>query len=107
MGSTFSFQIQVGLVSAHEIPYQPTTRSVIGLAPQQRECRILVVDDVADSRLLLVKLLSSVGFVVQEAANGQEALAIWQQWHPQLILMDMRMPIWMVTKPLTSFVLLK
>jgi len=93
VGSTFSFQIQVGLVSAHEIPYQPTTRSVIGLAPQQRECRILVVDDVADSRLLLVKLLSSVGFVVQEAANGQEALAIWQQWHPQLILMDMRMPI--------------
>ncbi|MBC1302494.1 GAF domain-containing protein [Trichormus variabilis] len=93
VGSTFSFRIQVGLVSAHEIPCQPTARSVIGLAPQQQECRILVVDDVADSRLLLVKLLSSVGFVVQEAANGQEALAIWQQWHPQLILMDMRMPI--------------
>ncbi|HEY9803716.1 MAG TPA: GAF domain-containing protein [Leptolyngbyaceae cyanobacterium] len=93
VGSTFSFHIQVGLVSADEIPHQLITRSVIGLASQQGEYRILVVDDVADSRLLLVKLLSSIGFVVQEATNGQEAVTIWQQWHPQLIFMDMRMSI--------------
>ncbi|BAY39906.1 two-component hybrid sensor and regulator [Nostoc sp. NIES-2111] len=93
VGSTFSFHIQVDLASAGEISHQPTVHSVLGLAPQQREYRILVVDDVADSRLLLVKLLSSVGFVVQEATNGQEAVTIWQQWHPQLIFMDMRMPI--------------
>ncbi|MBD2343151.1 GAF domain-containing protein [Anabaena subtropica] len=93
MGSTFSFAIKVGLGSSSEILHQPTARSVIGLAPQQGEYRILVVDDVADSRLLLVKLLTSVGFVVREAKNGQEALTQWQQWHPQLIFMDMRMPI--------------
>lgn len=93
VGSTFSFHLQVGLVSADEILHQSTARSVIGLASQQGEYRILVVDDVADSRLLLVKLLSSIGFVVQEATNGQEAVAIWQQWHPQLIFMDMRMSV--------------
>jgi two-component system sensor histidine kinase/response regulator len=66
---------------------------VTGLAPQQEKYRILVVDDIADSRLLLVKLLSSIGFVVQEAANGYEAVTLWEQWHPHLIFMDMRMPL--------------
>ncbi|BCL35064.1 GAF domain-containing protein [Nostoc sp. MS1] len=93
VGSTFSFHIKVDLVSAGEISPQPSVRFVLGLASQQREHRILVVDDVVDSRLLLVKVLSSVGFVVREATNGQEAVSIWQQWHPQLIFMDMRMPI--------------
>jgi CheY-like chemotaxis protein len=41
----------------------------------------------------LVKLLSDLGFEVKEAENGQEAIALWQQWHPHLIFMDMRMPL--------------
>ena len=45
------------------------------------------------SRLLLLKLLTSLGLSVQEAANGQEAIAIWQAWQPHLIWMDMRMPV--------------
>ncbi|MEO1341593.1 MAG: response regulator, partial [Cyanobacteria bacterium J06635_13] len=44
-------------------------------------------------RLLIVKLLGQVGFEVREAENGQQALKLAQQWQPQLILMDMRMPI--------------
>jgi CheY-like chemotaxis protein len=34
-----------------------------------------------------------MGFEVQEASNGQEAIAIWDQWEPHLIWMDMRMPV--------------
>jgi CheY-like chemotaxis protein len=34
-----------------------------------------------------------MGFEVQEASNGLEAIAIWDQWEPHLIWMDMRMPI--------------
>lgn len=55
--------------------------------------RILVVDDQPASRLLLRQLLTAMGFVVQEAENGEEAISLWQSWQPQLILMDMRMPI--------------
>jgi signal transduction histidine kinase/CheY-like chemotaxis protein len=55
--------------------------------------RILVVDDIAESRLLLNKMLSSVGFEVKEAGNGKEAISVWQSWQPHLILMDMQMPI--------------
>ncbi|MFM2315508.1 MAG: hypothetical protein RLZZ04_4786, partial [Cyanobacteriota bacterium] len=42
---------------------------------------------------LLLKLLRPIGFQVQEAVNGQEAVEIWQQWQPHLIWMDMRMPV--------------
>jgi CheY-like chemotaxis protein len=30
---------------------------------------------------------------VQEAKNGQEAIAIWESWEPHLIWMDMQMPV--------------
>ena len=45
------------------------------------------------NRELIIKILSSVGFQVREAANGAEAIAIWQSWSPHLIWMDMQMPI--------------
>ncbi|MBW4616205.1 MAG: PAS domain S-box protein [Desmonostoc vinosum HA7617-LM4] len=93
IGSTFTFDIQVGLAVKGEIEIKQTQRRVIGLAPEQGEYRILVVDDVTDSRIVLVKLLTSIGFVVQEAANGQEAISQWLEWQPHLIFMDMRMPI--------------
>ncbi|WP_256871887.1 ATP-binding protein [Nostoc sp. TCL26-01] len=93
VGSTFRFSLPVGLVAAADVSVASHPLAVIGLAPHQAQYRILVVDDVADSRLLLVKLLSSVGFFVLEATNGDEAVALWQHWHPQLIFMDMRMPV--------------
>jgi CheY-like chemotaxis protein len=49
------------------------------------------VEDVWESRLLLTQLLREVGFEVQDAENGQEALALWKHWRPHLIWMDMHM----------------
>ncbi|NER93056.1 MAG: response regulator, partial [Symploca sp. SIO1B1] len=70
-----------------------TSRRVIGLAPNQRLCRILVVEDKWTNRLLLFRLLTAVGFSMREATNGEEAIALWESWEPHLILMDMRMPV--------------
>ncbi|ODH00051.1 histidine kinase [Nostoc sp. KVJ20] len=92
-GSKFTFDIQIGLAEASEIQIKKTRHQVISLAADQSEYRILVVDDSTDSRLVLMKILTSIGFAVQEATNGQEAIALWQTWQPHLILMDMRMPI--------------
>ena len=93
MGSTFSFYIPVELSFPHEIIPTTDYHQVIGLAPNQPEYRILVVDDATESRLLLVKSLSSLGFIVREAVNGAEAVTIWESWKPHLILMDIRMPV--------------
>ena len=92
-GTMFAFDIQVNLAQAIDIQTTQPTRKVIGLAPDQPKYRILVVDDRLESRLLLVKLLSSMGFSVREAANGKEAIEQWESWEPHLIWMDMQMPV--------------
>ncbi len=92
-GCIFKFDIHLGLADPVDIRPRPSARRVIGLAPDQPSYRVLVVDDKRDSRILLVKLLALLNFEIREAENGQEALEIWEQWEPHLILMDMRMPV--------------
>ena len=91
-GSIFSFNIISRLSSKSSIKLVKP-KPVAALAPNQPTYRILIVDDVWQSRLLIVKLLTQVGFTVKEAENGKEAFEMSQQWQPHLILMDMRMPI--------------
>ncbi len=93
VGSNFIFEVQVEPVHPSEVPLIQYKGSILGLAPEQPTRNILVVDDILESRLLLVKLLSRLGFEVLEAENGQQAIAKWLQWQPDLILMDLRMPI--------------
>jgi CheY-like chemotaxis protein len=66
---------------------------VIGLTPTQKIWRILVADDNRENLLLLKSLLEEVGFFVLEAKNGKEAVAVFKKESPDLIWMDMRMPV--------------
>jgi predicted ATPase/signal transduction histidine kinase/CheY-like chemotaxis protein len=92
-GTTFKFDISVGVVDATEIETKQSTRRVIALEPNQPRYRILIVDDKQDNRQLLIKLLNPLGFELQQASNGIEAVQIWDNWEPHLIWMDMRMPV--------------
>jgi CheY-like chemotaxis protein len=92
-GTLFAFEVRLTPADPADLAAAPERR-VIGIAPEdRREYRMLVVDDKRENRRLLVEWLQAVGFVVREAANGQEAVAIWEAWEPQLIWMDVRMPI--------------
>ena len=93
LGSKFAFDIQISLADPIEIKMLKPQRKVIGLAPNQPEYRILVVDDRADNCLVIDRLLSPLGILVREARNGQEAIAVWEDWQPHLIWMDMQMPV--------------
>ncbi len=92
-GSIFRFNVKVSLPNAVEIQAAKTARRVVGLQPGQPEYRILAVDDRLESRLLLVKMLTSLGFAVRDAENGVQAVEMWSSWEPHLIWMDMRMPV--------------
>ena len=92
-GSVFTFEIQV---TPTDTIAQNTTHipgQIVGLAPNQPEYRILVVEDHPESSLLLITLFSSIGFQIRQAANGKEAVSIWSTWKPHLICMDIRMPV--------------
>jgi CheY-like chemotaxis protein len=60
------------------------------MATDQRT--ILVVDDDADLRTMVVLLLETAGYEVRVAADGVEALEQLKDGLPDLILLDMRMP---------------
>jgi CheY-like chemotaxis protein len=89
-GSTFSFEI---FLEATEEPFlrpMPKRRRV----PEEGQAllRQLVADDKATNRELLTEYLKLMGFPVQCVSDGEEAVAAWQTWQPQVIWMDMRMP---------------
>jgi len=54
---------------------------------------ILVVDDEASARQVLVQLLRDDGHEVQEAADGFKALGILNDWRPDILLTDLKMPL--------------
>ena len=92
-GSTFYFEVPVQPANGGIVSRQMATRRVAGLQPTQQARQVLVVDDDANNRGWLTTLLKIIGFSVREAKDGAEAIRLWQEWKPDLILMDVRMPV--------------
>lgn len=92
-GSTFVFTVPCEVSAASAVWRMPAARRVVALEPGQPRYRLLIVDDQPDNRQVLCALFHSLGFEVREANNGQEAIDSVQAWQPQLIWMDMRMPV--------------
>ncbi len=87
------FHFTLTLPPAEETSYRRTKyRTVLHLAPK---CKIkaLVVDDVMENRDVLSKLLSIIGVEVYEAENGKEGVEKTREHHPDIVFMDMRMPV--------------
>ncbi len=96
-GSTFRFQIPVtlavGEVPNTVCPQPPSHQLIVGVHPSHVPCRLLIVEDNWENQQVLLNLLQPLGFSLQVANHGQEAVALWADWRPHGILMDMRMPI--------------
>lgn len=63
------------------------------LSPDMEKASVLVVDDELTMRFLLREALQQGGFSVEEAANGQEALARFKSSKPMIVLLDVMMPV--------------
>lgn len=92
-GTNFQFDIHAQLGNELTITDPSQLKRTVALAPDQPTYRILVVDDKPLNTKLLSSILTPIGFDVREASNGKEAIAIWDEWEPHLIWMDMRMPV--------------
>jgi two-component system cell cycle response regulator DivK len=55
--------------------------------------RILIVEDTEDNRRIMRDLLSNAGFDIIEAYDGQAAVAAAAKYVPDLILMDIQLPV--------------
>lgn len=108
MGGTITLESVIGKGSLFrvDLPFQEASETdilrksveqaqaeVIGLAPGEPSYRILIVEDQWENQLLLTKLLEDIGFNVKVAENGEQGVQLFQGWHPDLILMDRRMPV--------------
>ena len=92
VGTTFRFEIRVE-PAQNELSSPEISQKIVGLAEKQPVYRILVADDDADNRQVVIQLLESIGFEIREAVNGAETVAICQQWQPHLVLLDIQMPV--------------
>ena len=92
VGSVFSFEVDLPL-AANWIQAVTTAsgNKIIGYKGRQRT--ILIVDDKWENRSVIVNLLEPIGFVIQEAENGQEGLVKAAQLKPDLIIADLFMPV--------------
>jgi two-component system cell cycle response regulator DivK len=61
--------------------------------PRSSVKTILVVEDYADSRFMLARLLEMCGYRVLEAADGREAVEAAERECPDVVLMDLQMPV--------------
>lgn len=59
----------------------------------KRVIRILYVEDVEDIRLPISQILTILGYEVMCADNGKQGVEAAEKWNPDIILMDLRMPV--------------
>jgi PAS domain S-box-containing protein len=98
-GTRFQFTLPVELVEASALSAMVTisaasqpSRRILGLMPGQPRHRILVVDDFAENVQLVTQLLKVIDVELKTAVDGVEGLALWQEWQPDFVLSDLRMP---------------
>jgi signal transduction histidine kinase/DNA-binding response OmpR family regulator len=92
-GSCFRVELPAMVVAESEVRHHAAEqREIVGLAPNQPEFRVLIVEDQAENALLLRQWLERAGFLTHTAENGVQGVAAFETWRPHFIWMDQRMP---------------
>lgn len=91
-GTTFYFQLEFPeSKKASSSEYQATHNNITGYQGPVK--KVLVVEDIKQSRFFIRDILEPIGFAIKEAVNGREAIKKALSFVPDLILMDLVMPV--------------
>ncbi|HKP59492.1 MAG TPA: ATP-binding protein [Polyangiales bacterium] len=92
-GTSFELKVRVEPAEGPGLMLAPRAQEqVVGLVPGRPAPTVMVVEDDANSRMLLREILVSVGIRVIEVCDGAEAVERFEAAAPDLVLMDMKMP---------------
>ena len=89
-GSVFNFDLELPVASGGSVAAPP---QALEIGYEGRRRSILVVDDAEQNRAMLIDTLAPLGFEVLSASDGREAFAVAERGRPDLILMDVMMPV--------------
>ncbi len=92
-GTSFEIKIPVERFYTPENAEKTKQKYLLCLSKTSKPCKILIADDSAENREILASILKRAGFETQEAENGETALKLAESFKPNLIFMDIRMPI--------------
>ena len=70
-----------------------SAKSGVKMKEKAEPLTVLLVEDTEDNRFMMRRLLEMTGYRVIEAMNGEEAVKLAQSECPQLILMDLSLPV--------------
>jgi len=90
-GSTFTFNVELKQGEMSNVEANKFKR-IISIENSEKKYRILVADDKIENLKVAVAMLKLIGFETMEATDGEDAISKFEQWNPDLILMDIRMP---------------
>ena len=92
-GSTFTLLLPVEIITdTTELQADDDQHKNIKISNEEREIKVLLVDDEPENLLLLKSILDEAGFKVVCAENGPAGIEIFNSFNPEFIWMDWRMP---------------
>lgn len=91
-GSVFTFSMPMPISTGNKEQPQGTVDFDTLSAKPLFSGNILLAEDHEDNRRLISRLLSKLGLTVYSAKDGYEAIELYQQYQPEVVLMDIQMP---------------
>ncbi|MEA5078623.1 MAG: PAS domain S-box protein [Anaerolineaceae bacterium] len=93
VGSHFFVEVIVRSGNMQESETKLPARKVTGILDDVGKVKVLVVDDQPENRMVMKELLEQVGISTEIAEDGEQAVNLALTWKPDLIFMDLRMPV--------------
>tara|TARA_R110001583_G_scaffold34847_1_gene116573 strand:- start:17443 stop:20181 length:2739 start_codon:yes stop_codon:yes gene_type:complete len=93
IGSEFVFKFKFTESKVDALIEAKNNLNVVSLVPEMKGFKVAIVDDRFENRDILFKKLNPLGFEIRMAENGLEAVELYKEWKPDIVLMDVVMPV--------------